>query len=128
MAVPIYAPEPSAGFLGIFEGAALGIAAGWWLQMHYQPPAMFVGAGIGVTAAYAAFVSCCRRVSLMFPILLVSVALWATLGWVLGGYAFNWLGDPLIRMKLFATAAAWKATGAVAMGILAFTEKGARMQ
>ena len=52
------------------------------------------------------------------------MALWCTIGWIMGGYAFVWLGSPLLQIKLFANPAAWKFTGALVMGALALGEKG----
>ncbi len=122
MATSTYAPEPTTGFMGLFEGAALGIAAGWWLAAHYLQPVAYIGGGVAVTALYMTLIAFCKRSGFVLPILLMSLALWCTMGWIMGGYAYVWIGSPLLQIKLFANPVAWKFTGALVMGALALGE------
>ena len=124
MSAPPYVAEPGYGFLSLFEGAALGIAAGWWLQSHYHPPATFVGAGLAVTILYAVLVSCCRKASLLFPVIIVSITVWGLLGWVLGDFAYSWLGGPSMKVQFLGNPLAWKLTGSALFGFMAFSDKG----
>ena len=123
MAVSAYPAPVHVGFLSICEGGLLGLALGWWLQTHLQPPVVFVGAGVAVAGAYYFLLHAGRGSALGAPVIIISMLIWGAVGWNLGSYLFRMAAISGSSMTLLDTVTAWKVVAALVFAFIAYTDK-----
>ena len=123
MTVSTYPTPIHFGFLSICEGAALGLVAGWWLQSHLYPPAVFIGCGIVVAGLYYFLLTAGRGSSLSAPIVIVSMMIWGFVGWHAGGYAFRMFSITPSGVTMLDTVTAWKVVAALVLAFVAYSDK-----
>lgn len=123
MAHSTYSSPIHFGFLSICEGIILSLIVGWWLQAHGQPTPVFVAVAVLVSALYFLWLSVGSGTALTAPIMVLSMAIWAVVGWYMGQYAFQILTKSHVTMTFADTAIIWKVVGAMLLGFLAYCDK-----
>lgn len=123
MSVSAYPTPVRFGFLGLCEGALLGLLVGWWLQTHFYPPMIYFGAGVAVAAAYYFLLSIGRGSALAAPIVILSMLIWGIVGWNLGGYIFKIFAISRSGVSMLDTVMAWKIVAALVFAFIAYNDK-----
>lgn len=123
MSTSTFAQHPHTSLLSVAEGAVLGIALAWWLQMHAQPAPVIVVAGIVATTTYLAILNTIRGSSFSMPMILVSMAIWGTVGWLAGPYLYQWCGGALMRGALLTSPHNWRIGAAIVLVFIAFFDR-----
>lgn len=118
-----YPHQTPLGFLTICEGPMLGAVVGWWLQIHLQPPPVFIAAGVMSTALYLLLLKAGRDSALGAAVIIVSMVLWGMIGWHLGGFLCRSFAMRGIGSMLFDTVTAWKVGAALLFTFVAYNDK-----
>ena len=123
MSVSSYSTQPNVGFLSLCEGPLLGLVIGWYLKGHFEPPLIFVGAGIAVAALYYMVLNFGRGSAMAAPIIILSMLIWGFIGWSAGGFIVRIVPVSAFGMSVSDSVIAWKCLAALIFAFVAYSDK-----
>jgi len=123
MSASMHQRRSDVGFLGLIEGPLLGFYLGWSLQAHGMPAVVFAGSGIALTCAYFMMVNAGGGSAMNAPVTLISMTIWAFVGWNLGGFCYHAFVASMGNGAMLHSVIAWKFCPAAVFAFIAFADK-----